>query len=62
MKKSELQDIADKLLDEYSKDRHYEITSAEKAGDGWRLEIREVTEPTAAPTENNEGAKNADNK
>jgi hypothetical protein len=61
MKKSELQDIADKLLDEYSSDRHFEITSAEKMGDGWRLEIREVTEPTVTPTENDEGAKNADN-
>ena len=57
MKKSELQDIADKLLDEYSKDRHYEITSAEKTGDGWRLEIREVIEPTVAPAENDEGGK-----
>lgn len=44
MRKSELQDIADKLLDEYSSDRHFEIISAEKTGDGWRLEIKRIDE------------------
>lgn len=67
MKKSELQEIAEKLLDSYGSDRHFEIIKAEKMGhfedevDGWRLEIREILEPqepTVAPAENNEGAKN----
>ena len=64
MKKSELQEIAEMLLDAYGSDRHFEIIKAEKMGhyedevDGWRLEIREVTEPTVAPAENDEGAKN----
>lgn len=67
MKKSELQEIAEMLLDSYGSGRHFEIIKAEKMGhyedevDGWRLEIREVTEPTVAPAENDEGAKNADN-
>lgn len=59
MKKSELQEIAEKLGDEYGSGRHYEIIKAEKTGlledevDGWRLEIREIKR---------EGAKNASNK
>ena len=67
MKRSELQEIAELLYDSYGKGRHFEITSAEKMGhyedevDGWRLEIREVTEPTIALAETDEGAKNADN-
>lgn len=67
MKKSELQEIAEKLLDAYGSDRHFEIIKAEKMGhyegevDGWRLEIREVTEPTVAPAENEEGAENESN-
>ena len=67
MKKSELQEIAEMLLDGYGSGRHFEIIKAEKMGhyedevDGWRLEIREVTRPTVAQTENDEGAENADN-
>ena len=53
MKKSELQEIAEKLLDAYGSDRHFEIISAEKMGDDWRLDIHEIKEP-----ENDEGAKN----
>ena len=64
MKISELQDIAEKLLDAYGSGRHFEIIKAEKMGhfedevDGWRLEIREVKEPKIAQAENDEGAEN----
>ena len=56
MKRSELQEIAELLYDSYGKGRHFEITSAEKMGDSWRLDIHEIKEP-----ENDEGAENADN-
>lgn len=56
MKRSELQEIAEMLYDSYGKGRHFEITSAEKTGDGWRLDIHEIKEQ-----ENDEGAENADN-
>ena len=57
MKISELQDIAEKLLDAYGSGRHWEITNADKTGDGWRLDIKQFTE-----NEKNEGTENADNK
>ena len=56
MKRSELQEIAELLYDSYGKGRHFEITSAEKMGDSWRLDIHEIKEP-----ENDEGAENESN-
>lgn len=66
MKKSELEEIAERLLDRYGSDRHFEIIKAEKTGhyegevDGWRLEIREVKE-TENEAQNDEGAENESN-
>lgn len=39
MKKSELQEIADKLADIYGGDRHFEIISAVKDGNYWNLTV-----------------------
>jgi hypothetical protein len=64
MKKSVLQEIAEKLLDSYGSDRHFEIIKAEKMGhyedevDGWRLEICEIVEPVEPiEPQKNKGAK-----
>lgn len=53
MKKSELQEIADKLADTYGNDRHFEIIKAEKSGNYWNLTVAAVTDTAA---ENDEGA------
>lgn len=57
MKKSELQEIADKLADTYGNDRHFEIIKAEKSGNYWNLTVAAVTD-----TENDEGADNESDK
>ena len=44
MKKTELQEIADLLANSYGSGRHFEIISAEKSGDGWRIDIKVTTE------------------
>ena len=58
MKKSELQEIADKLADTYGNERHFEIIKAEKSGLYWNLTIAAVTDTAA---ENDEGAANESN-
>ena len=58
MKKSELQEIADKLADTYGKERHFEIIKAEKSGNCWNLTIAAVTDTAE---ENDEGAANESN-
>ena len=64
MKKSELEEIAEKLLDSYGDDRHFEIIKAEKTGhcegeeNGWRLEITEVKKQEE---DDSEGAENGSN-
>ena len=58
MKKSELQEIADKLADTYGKERHFEIIKAEKSGNYWNLTIAAVTDTAE---ENDEGAANESN-
>ena len=56
MKKSELQEIADKLADTYGNERHFEIIKAEKSGNYyWNLTIAAVTDTAE---ENDEGAAN----
>ena len=63
MKKSELQELAEMLADNYGNGRHYEIIKAEKTGqfedevNGWKLEIKPMT-----PAENDEGADDESNK
>jgi hypothetical protein len=47
MKQTELQEIADKLLDPYSNARHYEITAAAKEGDCWRLTVQVIKDEEA---------------
>ena len=59
MKKTELQEIADKLADTYGNDRHFEIIRAEKSGNYWNLTIIAAVTDTAA--ENDEGADNESN-
>ena len=60
MKKSELQEIAEMLLDAYGSGRHYEIIRADKIKkDGWYLEIHEIVEPRQKKTK---GAENESNK
>ena len=54
MKKSELQEIADKLADTYGNDRHFEIIKAEKSGTYWNLTIEAVTDTAA---KNDEGGR-----
>ena len=51
MKKSELQEIADKLADIYSGDRHFEITSAVKDGNYWNLTVTAITDTEAKKDE-----------
>ena len=58
MKQSELQEIADKLADTYSNERHFEIIKAEKSGNYWNLTITAVTDTAE---ENDEGAANESN-
>ena len=58
MKKSELQEIADKLADTYGKERNFEIIKAEKSGNYWNLTIAAVTDTAE---ENDEGAANESN-
>ena len=59
MKKSELQELAERLLDIYGNDRHFEITKAEKYGGLWQLEVQEVK---CDDTETDKGAENESNK
>lgn len=65
MKKSQLQEIAEKLQDQFGSDRHFEIIKAEKTGhfegevDGWRLEIREIKN---TEKKDDEGVENESNK
>ena len=53
MKISELQDIAEKLLDAYGSGRHWEVTAATKEGDCWLLTVQELKDD-----EKTEGAEN----
>lgn len=58
MKISELQDIAEKLLDAYGSGRHWEIISASNlGGDGWLITVKKYDEGTKS-----KGAKNESNK
>ena len=63
MKKTELQEIADLLANNYGSGRHFEIIKAEKMGnyederDGWRVEIK----PTTEIDESDEEAENDSN-
>ena len=65
MKKSELQEIAEMLLNNYGEGRHFEIIKAEKMGhyegevNGWRLEVCKIEK---TPAKTNEGAENESNK
>jgi len=56
MKISELQDIAEKLLDAYGSGRHWEVTAATKEGDCWLITVQKYDEDKKT-----EGAENADN-
>lgn len=51
MKKSELQEIADKLADIYGGDRHFEIISAVKDGNYWNLTVTAITDTEAKKDE-----------
>ena len=53
MKISELQDIAEKLLDAYGSGRHWEVTAATKEGDCWLITVQKYDED-----EKTEGAEN----
>jgi hypothetical protein len=57
MKISELQDIAEKLLDAYGSGRHWEVTAATKEDGCWLITVQEYKEPTES-----EGAENDSNK
>lgn len=59
MRKSVLQEIAEKLLDQFGNDRHFEITKAEKYNGTWQLEVVEIEDTTEA--DESEGAENESN-
>ena len=56
MRKSVLQEIAEKLLDQYGSDRHFEITKAERYNGTWQLEVVEIED--TAKADESEGAGN----